>query len=88
MMPALPKTPSSSKIRIGESMAISHELSSEIATALLTARERSPGELDDLKEMLLQIHSTLEGLSEKRRVDEVASELEPSGFTKAVGSAG
>ena len=69
-------------------MAISHELSSEIATALLTDRERSPGELDDLKAMLLQIHSTLEGLSEKRRVDETASELEPSEFTKAVGSAG
>lgn len=69
-------------------MAISHELSSEIATALLTDRERSPGELDDLKAMLLQIHSTLEGLSEKRRVDETASELESSEFTKAVGSAG
>jgi hypothetical protein len=41
-------------------MAISHELSSEIATALLTAKERTPRELRDLKEMLLQIHSTLE----------------------------
>lgn len=41
-------------------MAISHELSSEITTALFTAKERTPRELSDLKEMLLQIHSTLE----------------------------
>ena len=83
-MPTLPKR----LVRSGESMAISHELSSEIATALLTARERSPDELDDLIAMLLQIHSTLEGLSDKRRVDEEATELESSGFKKAVGSAG
>lgn len=41
-------------------MAISHELSSEIATALFTAQERSESELHDLKEMVLEIHSALE----------------------------
>jgi hypothetical protein len=67
-------------------MAISHELSSEIATALLTARERSPGELDDLKKMLLQIHSTLEGLSEKRRTEPVEIESDAPLRAQAFGS--
>lgn len=51
-------------------MAISHELSSEIATALFAAKEsqqRSPGELRDLKDMVFKIHSTLEQLVEKPR---------------------
>jgi len=68
-------------------MAISHELSSEIATALLTARERSPRELDDLKEMLLQIHSTLERLAVKRR-DKPAKTEPETPRTRAFGSAG
>ena len=67
-------------------MAISHELSSEIATALLTAKERSPGELDSLKEMLLQIHSTLEGLSEKRRTKRVETVSEAPLRAQAFGS--
>ena len=49
-------------------MAISHELSSEIATALLAAKDRSPRELEDLKEILLIIHSTLQRLTEDERV--------------------
>lgn len=48
-------------------MAISHELSSEIATALLAAKDRSPGEREDLKEVLLIIHSTLQRLTEEER---------------------
>ena len=47
----------------GEHMAISHELSSEIAVALFSAKERSPQELDDLKDMVLKIHSTLEQMT-------------------------
>ena len=47
-------------------MAISHELSSEIAAALFTDKERSPGEMNDLKEMVLQIHTTLEQLTPSR----------------------
>jgi hypothetical protein len=48
----------------GDSMAISHELSSEIAAALFAAKDRSPRELKDLKEILLMIHSTLQRLSD------------------------
>ena len=48
-------------------MSISHELSGEIAAALFAAKERSPGELKDLKDMLFQIHSTLEQLAQQGR---------------------
>jgi hypothetical protein len=48
-------------------MAISHELSSEIATALLAAKDRSPRELEDLKAVLLLIHSTLQRLMDEER---------------------
>lgn len=44
-------------------MAISHDLSSEIATALFAAEERTPAELDKLKKMVFQIYSTLEQLT-------------------------
>ena len=53
-------------------MAISHELSSEIATALFSAKERSPRELNDLKEVIFRIHSTLEQLMRDHRVAQVA----------------
>jgi hypothetical protein len=55
-------------------MAISHELSSEIATALLAAKDRSPRELEELKEILLIIHSTLQRLSEDARVKRLRSQ--------------
>ncbi|MGH9962345.1 MAG: hypothetical protein ACREBC_35380, partial [Pyrinomonadaceae bacterium] len=48
-------------------MAISHELSSEIAAALFTAKERSQRELNDLKDMVFKIHSTLERLTDPKR---------------------
>lgn len=50
-------------------MAISHELSGEIATALFAAKERSPRELNDLKEMVFAIHATLERLGHDPRAD-------------------
>ncbi|MGH9970129.1 MAG: hypothetical protein ACREBG_20365 [Pyrinomonadaceae bacterium] len=50
-------------------MAISNELSSEIATALFAAKERSPRELSDLKDMVFEIHSTLQQLTENARAD-------------------
>jgi hypothetical protein len=53
-------------------MAISHELSSEIAAALFTAKERSPRELNDLKEIVFKIHSTLQQLTDKARLARVA----------------
>ena len=49
-------------------MAISHELSSEIATALFAAKERSPHELNDLKEIVFEIHSTLQKFTDEDRL--------------------
>jgi hypothetical protein len=66
-------------------MAISHELSTEIATALLTSKKMSPRELDDLKKMLLEIHSTLERLTEKRN-EKYRHETDSPPLTKALGS--
>ena len=48
-------------------MAISHELSSDIAAALFAAKERSPGELNDFKETIFEIHLTLERLAADAR---------------------
>jgi hypothetical protein len=44
-------------------MAISNELSSEIAAAILAAKN-SPQELLKLKDVVLEIHSTLQKMSE------------------------
>jgi hypothetical protein len=44
-------------------MAIEHELSSEIAAALLTGKEREPSELNHLKETVFRVHSTLQQLT-------------------------
>jgi hypothetical protein len=57
---------------LSDSMAISHELSSEIAAALFTSKERSPRELNDLKEIVFKIHSTLQQLTDKDRIARVA----------------
>ena len=57
----------------GDSMAISHELSSDIAAALFAAKERSPYELNDLKEIVFEIHSTLERLKDEERMARVAT---------------
>ncbi len=86
-MTAPSKTPSALVLAsFGERMAISHEISSEIATALLAAKERSPHELHDLKEMLLEIHSTLEGLGEKRPEQSAKTHADPPPLTRAFGS--
>ena len=61
-------------------MAIDTELSSEIAAALLTGKDRKPHELRDLKETIIKVHTTLQKLSaESRRRQilwKVASESE------------
>jgi hypothetical protein len=84
------KIPSSFKYRLlsVNPMAISHEISSEIATALLASNERSPHELHDLREMLLEIHSTLEGLSDKRPEQPPETHADTPPLTKAFGSSG
>ena len=57
-------------------MAISNELSSEIAMVLLANQERSPEELNNLKTILLEVHSTLQSLNEdalRQRTEKVLS---------------
>jgi len=46
-------------------MPISHELSSEIAAALLARKDRSPHEREAIKETLLLVHSTLQKLNDE-----------------------
>ena len=55
-------------------MAIAHELSSDIATALYAAKKRSPRELNDLKDLLFKIHSTLQQLTDDARLDRYRSQ--------------
>lgn len=60
-------------------MAIDNELSSEIATALLTGKERDARELNDLKETVIKVHSALQRLAADSRRSHVA--LNVSGET-------
>lgn len=48
-------------------MALANELSSEIASAILTATEGSPRRLNELKEIVLRVHLTLQEMAEKER---------------------
>ena len=41
-------------------MSIQNELSSDIAVALLTGKDRDPQKLSDLKQIVLKIHSILQ----------------------------
>ena len=47
-------------------MAISNELSSDVAVAIL-ATKKSPQELKQLKDIILEVHSTLQKMSEETR---------------------
>ena len=47
-------------------MAISNELSSEIAAAIL-AEKKTPQELRQLKDVILRVHSALQEMSEEAR---------------------
>jgi hypothetical protein len=62
-------------------MAISNELSSDVAVALL-AENKSPQELKQLKDIILQVHSTLQEMSEETRTDRLKRESPQKG-TKA-----
>jgi hypothetical protein len=50
-------------------MAISNELSSEIATALLLAKDRSDQEINDLKNILLEVHTTLQDMTKRYQLE-------------------
>ena len=52
-------------------MAISNELSSDVAVAIL-AKKKSPQELEQLKDVILQVHSTLQKMSEETRSDRLS----------------
>ena len=47
-------------------MAISNELSSDVAVAIL-ATKKSPQELKQLKEIILEVHTVLQKMSEETR---------------------
>ena len=48
-------------------MTISNELSSEIAAALLTIDDRSADELSNLRDIVLQVHWTLQQMNLETR---------------------
>ena len=47
-------------------MALSNELSSEIAAAIL-AEKKTPQEMDQLKEIILRVHNALQKMSAEAR---------------------
>jgi hypothetical protein len=79
--------PSNNLIRgiLQKPMAISHEISSEIAAAILARRNGSPHELRELQEMLLQVHSTLEDLQLHAKDHTAPEESGPTIRSKAAG---
>ena len=48
-------------------MSIAHDLSSEIATAVLSTSQRNPEKLNDLKETVMKVHCILEELDNETR---------------------
>ncbi len=44
-------------------MSIQNELSSDVAVALLAGKDRDPQKLDDLKKVVLKVHSILQEAS-------------------------
>jgi len=54
-------------------MAISNELSSDVAVALL--EKKSPEERKQLKDIILQVHSALQQMSEETRADRFKRQL-------------
>jgi hypothetical protein len=62
-------------------MAISNELSSDIANAILLSKERTPTELVKLKKVIFEVHTTLQQLTEasrEHRLKALAASLERS----------
>jgi predicted transcriptional regulator len=57
-------------------MAISNELSSEIAAAIL-AEKKSPQELRELKDVILRVHSALQKMSAEERANRFKGEDNP-----------
>ena len=51
------------KLDFSRRMSIQNELSSDIAVALLAGKDRDPQRLDDLKKVVLKVHSILQEAS-------------------------
>jgi predicted transcriptional regulator len=66
--------------RPSKQMAISNELSSDVAVAIL-AKKKSPQELKQLKDIILQVHSALQEMSEETRAFRF-NKLKPQKDTK------
>lgn len=59
-------------------MSIAHELSSDVAAAVLAAREgEQPPDASERAEVVLEVHSTLRRLSAEYRRQGRAAKLEP-----------
>ena len=59
-------------------MALSNELSSEIAVAILAERHPSPVELNQLKDVILRVHGELQKLSEDARAQRLKARTTPN----------
>jgi predicted transcriptional regulator len=66
-------------------MAISNELSSEIVAAIL-AENKTPQELGKLKDVVLQVHTTLQQMSEEIRETRTQTKLRRSSQSAKFGS--
>ena len=65
-------------------MAISNELSSDVAAAIL-ANKNSPQELKKLKDIILEVHSVLQKMSEETRADRLDRKAPQKGAQGANG---
>ena len=63
-------------------MAISNELSSEIAAALLVEK-KTPQELKQLKDVILQVHSALQKMSAEERAKRLKDDGIPPATAKS-----
>ena len=62
-------------------MAISNELSSEIAAAIL-AEKKSPQDLKQLKDIILRVHSTLQQMSQETRATRFKTRTKVAAHTR------
>ena len=67
-------------------MAISNELSSEIAAAIL-AEKKTPQELGELKDVVLRVHTTLQQMSEEVKATRSENRLRRRSAASKPGSA-
>jgi predicted transcriptional regulator len=68
-----------------KSMAISNELSSDIAAAILNEK-KTPQELKQLKEVILRVHSALQKMSAEERANRLRGGTKPPTALKSQAS--